>query len=107
MSIVCKLGNMRKEVDWSIYPVTDPNLIMIQCDKRIARINMTTGKAMLSDGKGGHNGFMKLAPMFGAVEVDVSAEIVEELKQKTGQMEVDRIRQGLQPGQILLCGGHS
>lgn len=81
-SVTCKLGNMRKAVDWVLYPqkAESLNKVIIQCDKRIAEVNLDTGKAMLSTGKGGHNGFMHLSPSLGAVEVDVPADTVAELK---------------------------
>lgn len=85
-NITCKLGNMRKEADWTLYPQqTDkPNEVMIQCDKRIANISLDTGKAMLSDGKGGHQGFAKLMPLLGAKEVVVPDEIIAQLRQLLG-----------------------
>lgn len=60
VKIVCKLGNMRKEAGWVVYPIKEPHIRLIQCDKRIAEINLATGKGILSSGKGGHNGFMHL-----------------------------------------------
>lgn len=83
-SVMGKLGTMRKAADWTIYPVKAdaPNKRIIQCDKRIAEVNLETGKAMLSDGKGGHQGFIKLSPALGAVEVDVPADMLEALKGK-------------------------
>lgn len=50
-----KLGNMRKSVEWLIYPRQENgnlNDIFIQSNKRIARINLETKKAVLSNGKG-------------------------------------------------------
>lgn len=76
-----KLGNMRKSVDWVVCPVTtdEPDERTIQSDNRIARINMKTGKGVLSDGKGGHQGFHKLSSAFGAKEVDCPQDILDQL----------------------------
>jgi hypothetical protein len=80
-NITVKLGNMRKAQEFTVCPVSnqEPHLVTIQSDKRIAKIDLNTGKAMLSDGKGGHQGFMKLLPFMGATEVDVPKETLDEL----------------------------
>jgi hypothetical protein len=82
LNITAKLGNMKKPQKFVICPVsnTAPHEVTIQSDKRIARVNLNTSKAMLSSGKGGHQGFMQLSPALGAVEVDVTPELVEQLK---------------------------
>ena len=41
-------GNMRKAQDWVIYPVSDPESVIIQCNDRIARVNLLTGSGVLS-----------------------------------------------------------
>jgi hypothetical protein len=80
--IVAKLGNMRKPVEWVIYPKdnSDDTTLVIQCDKRIAKVDMVTGKGLLSDGKGGHQGFWKLMPQNGAILIDFPSEVLAELK---------------------------
>lgn len=85
-NITCKLGNMRKPAEFVLYPqkADAPDEVIIQADKRIAKVNMATGKAMLSSGKGGHQGFMALSPVMGAVEVDVPADVIAKLKELTG-----------------------
>jgi hypothetical protein len=80
-SVVCKLGNMRKAQEWVLYPWKEGPLI-IQCDGRIASINLDTGKATLSDGKGGHQGFIKLGLDFGAKIVDVPQNVMNDIKSK-------------------------
>jgi hypothetical protein len=77
-TLIFKLGNMRKAQDWVIYPkdVNKPDELIIQSDNRIAKVNLTTKKALLSDSKGGHQGFIKLNEGLGAKEVDVSEEII-------------------------------
>lgn len=75
-----KIGNMRKAVDWTVYPSKqtesqdDPTLF-VQSDKRALKINLRTKKGMLSNGKG-HPGFHSVLPALGAVEVDVPDEII-------------------------------
>ncbi|MGH8335626.1 MAG: hypothetical protein ACRETL_02100, partial [Gammaproteobacteria bacterium] len=48
--IEAKLGDMRKAVEWVVYPkgTSDAGLLVIQADKRIAAFDPTTGKGMLS-----------------------------------------------------------
>ena len=86
MFVDAKLGGMRKAQNFIVCPVSnqDEHLIIIQSDKRIARINMDTKKAMLSDGKGGHQGFAKLNPFCGAKEVDAPQELIDELNKVRG-----------------------
>lgn len=80
-SISFKIGNMRKVVDWTVYPASrtesqdDPTLF-VQSDKRALSINLKTKKGMLSNGKG-HPGFMSTQKLLGATEVDVPDEIIE------------------------------
>lgn len=88
-----KMGNMRKADEWVVYPRKSPEdtEVTIQCERRIARVNLATGKAMLSDGKGGHQGFHKLMPLLGAKEVDCPPEMLETLKAlpiQTGSVRV-------------------
>lgn len=77
-----KMGNMRKAVEWVLYPIdaSNPGAIVIQSDNRIARVNLHNGRAMLSDGKGGHQGRIKLSPSFGAVEVAVPADMLNAIR---------------------------
>ena len=81
-NVIGKIGNMRKVQDWVIYPLKSEQQVtrMIQCENRIAEVNLETGKVMLSDGKGGHQGFMKLSKALGAKEYDCPADILEQLK---------------------------
>lgn len=88
-SINCKLGNMRKAQDWTIYPIKpdSPNSVIIQCDKRIAEIFVSganCGFAQLSDGLGGHQGFIKLMPALGSVKIPINPEIISELRNILG-----------------------
>lgn len=101
-SITGKLGNMRKAVEWVLYPqkADDLERVVIQCDKRIAQVNMTTGLAVLSTGKGGHNGFMHLSPALGATSVVVPPEMVAELKRLTAK---NTTGDGI--GSVVLVGG--
>lgn len=86
-NFTAKLGNMRKAVEFVICPVSNasPNEVYIQSDKRIAKVDLTTGKGILSNGKGGHNGFMHLSPVLGAVEIVFPAEVLAEIKRLLGK----------------------
>ncbi len=80
--VFCKLGNMRKPASWVIYPLSSDvrDRVTIQCDKRIAQVRLDLGKATLSSGKGGHQGFLMLSQALGATVVDVPADILAELE---------------------------
>jgi hypothetical protein len=79
--VTAKLGNMRKTQEWTVYPIDDGATdVVIQCDQRIAKIDLKTGKGLLSSGKGGHQGFMMLSSIMGAKEIDAPAELLEELR---------------------------
>jgi len=75
-----KFPGMRKEVEWTITPVsnTEDHIVTIQSDKRIARIDLKSGKAMLS--KSGRTTFVDLNPARGAKEVDVPKDMIKELE---------------------------
>jgi hypothetical protein len=79
-----KLGSMRKARDWTLYPQSEAdktnNCIIIQCNNRIARVNLDTKRALLSDGKGGHQGFIKLSPLMGATAEVVPDAVIEQLR---------------------------
>jgi len=88
-NVTGKMGNMRKAQEWVIYPLMpngNPNERTIQCDKRIAKVNLETGKVILSTGKNGHNGFAHLSPMLGAVEVDCPQDLIDQIKEFTPQV---------------------
>ena len=82
-SVIAKLGNMKKAQDFTICPVStnEPDQITIQSDKRIAQVNLTTKKVILSDGKGGHQGFLKLLPILGAKEYDCPQDVIDQILQ--------------------------
>jgi hypothetical protein len=89
-TVTGKLGNMRKPDSWVVYPVSPdaPDMRIIQCDKRIARIDLNTGKALLSDGKGTYQTVLKLSPQLGAVIVDCPQDMLAELKAYTQGVSV-------------------
>jgi hypothetical protein len=95
-NFTAKLGNMKKAQEFTVCPVsnTEPHLVTVQSDKRIARIDLTTGKAMLSDGKGGHPGFHKLLPMCGAVEVDVAPDVLDEVRRLSDNVKAQQAPDG-------------
>jgi hypothetical protein len=82
-TIECKLGNMRSVARWVLYPQKEGELhrVMIQCDRRIALVDLTVGRAVLSDGQGGHQGFAKLDPSRGAKVIDVPNDILFRLRE--------------------------
>lgn len=95
-NLTAKLGNMRQAQEFTVCPVStnEPHLITIQSDKRIARIDLKTGKAILSDGKGGHQGFQKLTAFLGAKEVDVPADVLEEVRRLSDNVKAQQSPDG-------------
>lgn len=91
--VVGKLGNMRKPVEWVIYPAQQPGdrVRLIQCDRRIAAVNLDTGDTVLSDGKGGHPSFQKLSELLGATKCICPSELLEQLRQQPEQSGPVRI----------------
>lgn len=81
-SVIGKFPGMRKDVDWTVCPRSSAadREVIIQSEKRIAKVNLDSGKAIVSTGKGGHNGFMHLNPILGAKEVDCPQNILDQLK---------------------------
>lgn len=76
-----KLGNMRKPVEWVVYPrASDKRVAIIQSDKRIAAVNLDTGDTVLSDGKGGHPSFQKLGEQLGATKCICPSDLLEQLR---------------------------
>lgn len=82
-TITAKLGNMRKAVDWTVYPkAKDPaddgsaRMITIQSDSRIAQFNSQTGVGMLSAHKSGGAYFLHLNAFLGATAITVPADII-------------------------------
>jgi hypothetical protein len=78
-SVTGKFKGMRKDVEWTVYPHSAGDTeMMIQSSKRIAKINMKTGKAVLS--KAGKSSFAGLSDMMGATVVDTPKDIMTQLK---------------------------
>jgi hypothetical protein len=84
-NVTGKMGNMKKAVDWVLYPQQPDSLdtVIIQSDKRIAKVDLNTGKAVVSNGKG-HPGFICLSPALGATTVDVPPDMLQTIKKHVG-----------------------
>lgn len=81
-NVTGRFPGMRKDQEFTVYPGNEdtPHLVKIQSDKRIAQVNLETGKTRISDGKGGHQGFHKLTiPGVGNSEVETPAWLTEQL----------------------------
>ena len=61
--IKAKLGNMRKEQEFIVYPKSDKDNIIVQSDKSIGAFNIATGEGVLNT-KGSY--FPHLNAMLGA-----------------------------------------
>lgn len=79
--IHAKLGNMRKVVDWVVYPGQKDGRVTIQSDKRIAVFStrpdgeIPPGKVLLSKHQSGGAYFLHLSPMCGATLVDLPDDV--------------------------------
>lgn len=75
-TINAKLGNMRKVVEWVVYPrsaATDP--VQIQSDHRICRFGLD-GKGLLSKHVANYPNSLMLYPTFGATVVEVPQDVI-------------------------------
>jgi hypothetical protein len=97
--VVGKLGNMRKSVEWTVLPMKktkeDRDQVLIQCERRIARVDLKIGTATLSDGKASHPGFITLSPGLGATTVPTPPALLEALR---------KIAQDVPAGPVVVCG---
>lgn len=76
-SITAKLGNMKKAVEWTVYPASkDSDDITIQSDHRIAQISVKHKRAWLSVHRANGAYFVHLLPALGATVVPVPDEVI-------------------------------
>lgn len=72
VSITGKLGNMRQDVEWTVYPPQKDGRIIVQSDHRIAVFHDDgSNKGLLSEHKANGAYFAHLSPACGAKVVDV------------------------------------
>jgi hypothetical protein len=80
LNVTAKLGNMRKEVEWTVYPFKQgEESWVIQSDTRIARV-YRNGKVILSKAKSSGAYFVHLNPMLGATKETAPAELLTALE---------------------------
>ena len=72
-----KLGTMRKSVDWVVYPDKRDGRLFVQSDRRACAIIIEEKRGMLSNGKG-HPGFHTTSAFFGAKEVDIPDDFLQQ-----------------------------
>jgi hypothetical protein len=76
--VVGKFPGMRNAQYWTVYPYNlKDNEFVIQCETRIAKVNLNTGKSLLS--ANGKNLFVGLNPALGAKVVDTPKDILDQL----------------------------
>ena len=98
-SVTCKLGNMRKSVEWTIYPRNENDqFAQIQCDSRIAKINLNSGKTLLS--KAGLSNFAGLMPHLGATEVVCPQDVIQSIKATGHYKEGEHLAHNVYVGEI-------
>ncbi len=81
-SITCKLSNMRKTAEWTVYPrptnvSDDYNLIQIQSDTRICLFDKTTGKGIISKAISSGAYQIHLQPNFGSMPIQVPQDVID------------------------------
>lgn len=75
-----KFKGMRKEYQFTVYPAKpDSDHRVIQSDRYIAKVELSTGKAILSKGVA-NPVFLHLDPRMGAKLVDCPQTIIDQLK---------------------------
>jgi hypothetical protein len=77
VNVNAKLGNMRKAVDWTVYPEKKDGRIIIQAEHYIAMFKKD-GDGLLSKRQQGGAYFVHLSPMCGAEPVKVPPEVVQD-----------------------------
>lgn len=76
-SITAKLGNMRKAVDWVVYPPSAPGVVIIQSAHRICSFVVTTRNGLLSKSCSSGAYFMHLQPILGATPIEVPQSVID------------------------------
>jgi len=80
MQITTKLGDMRRAVEWTVYPVTKDGRMVIQSNKRIAMFhNNGSNKGLLSTAQPSGAYLIHLSPACGAKTVDIPQNIIDEV----------------------------
>lgn len=76
--VICKLGNMRKNAEWVVYPKrnNDEGHITIQSDTRICKFDPATKKGVLSAAHANGSYGIHLYPQLGAVAVDIPEDVI-------------------------------
>lgn len=78
MQITAKLGNMRKEQVFVVYPPQKDGRIVIQSDSRIAMFhNDGSGKCLLSKHRSGGAYFLHLSPACGATVSPIPQDVID------------------------------
>ena len=80
MQITAKLGNMRKAVDWTVYPAQKDSRIVIQSSSRIAAFagpqnSIPQGMCLLSKRQPGGAYFLHLSSLCGAKLVPLPDDV--------------------------------
>ena len=80
--IVAKLGNMRREQEFVVYPDrggagADNSKIVIQSDTRICSFDPVSRKGMLSTHRANGAHFVHLSSFMGATEIEVPQDVVD------------------------------
>lgn len=75
-----KLGKMRKEQEFSVYPATEDGQIIVQSDKAIGQFDPATGLGVLNSKGSNSKYFAHLTEFMGAEPYQFPLEFVEACK---------------------------
>ena len=79
--VLVETGSGWQKPEFVVYPHAEGEVeYKIQSKNRIAKVNVESGKMMLSARQPNGAYFIHLSEMFGAKELDAPAELIEQLK---------------------------
>ena len=94
ITIDLQLGNMRKDENFVFYPKDESSqdFVIIQSDRRIAKIDLRNGQAILSKGRTGGAFFVHLMPALGATEIILKDDQLKAVKEKVNSLQTGPVR---------------
>ena len=84
-----KVANMKKEQDFTLYPYDGGDTILLQSDKRFARVNLKTGEGFINSTNKNYANSIALAmsPLPFTLPKEIKLRIQEHLWNKSGTQE--------------------
>lgn len=79
------VGNMRKVQQFTLYPYTGGDKIILQSDKRFAEVNLRTGAGRMNKENRNYNGYASL--MLGTVNIQLTDEAIQSIQEYLWRMD--------------------